>query len=250
MRHWEYIGLKEFLSTYPNIRLIDVDADKIKLEGEYRLKAQLVGSQLIDRTFSLRLVCLSDYPSTLPTVYDLTDYFPRDQDFHTYSDGSFCLGSDLKIKSILTSDSSLINFFEKVVVRFLYAVSHRIEFGNFPYGELAHGEKGLIDDYSELFRVDGKASVLQALKALGLRKRVANKLPCPCGCNKRLGSCKYRFFLNEFRGIERRFWFREHLQEAFTPIEKPKNKGRRKAKNTKPKRVQNPHSSTTSLPEK
>ena len=86
---------------------------------------------------------------------------------------------------------------------------------------LDHGEKGLIDDYSQLFNVNGKASVLRALKALGLRKREANKLPCPGGCGDRLGSCDYRFVLNEFRQVERRRWFRDHLQEAFTPIEKP-----------------------------
>ncbi|MGL4613695.1 MAG: hypothetical protein ACRCVV_07315, partial [Shewanella sp.] len=136
----------------------------------------------------------------------------------------------LKIKSILKADSSLTTFFEKIVVRFLYSVSHRVEFGNFPYGELDHGEKGLIDDYSQLFNVNGKASVLRALKALGLRKREANKLPCPCGCGDRLGSCDYRFVLNEFRQVERRRWFRDHLQEAFTPIEKPKRRVGKKTK--------------------
>lgn len=222
MKHWKAIGLEAFLSAYPKIRLIDAHADEVELQGEYQLKAQLDGSQLIERSFCLRIVCPSDYPNKLPIVYDAAGYFPRDQDFHTYSDGSFCLGSDLKIKSILRADSSLIAFFEKIVVRFLYAVSHRVEFGSFPYGELDHGEKGLIDDYSDLFNVNGKAPVLLALKALGLRKRVANKLPCPCGCGYRLGSCNYRFFLNEFRQIDRRRWFRSHLLEAFTPIKKPK----------------------------
>ena len=220
MKHWKATGLEAFLSAYPNIRLVDVHADKVELQGEYQLKAQLAGSQFIERTFSLRIVCPSDYPKTLPVVYDIAGYFPRNQDFHTYSDGSFCLGSDLKIKSILKADSSLTTFFDKVVVRFLYAVSHRVEFGNFPYGELDHGEKGLIDDYSEMFRVNSKASVLLVLKALGLRKRSANKLLCPCGCGHRLGLCSYRFFLNEFRCVERRRWFRSHLAGSFTPIQK------------------------------
>lgn len=222
MQHWKAIGLEAFLSAYPKIRLLDVHADRIELQGEYQLKAQLDGCNLIERTFYLRIVCPSDYPNELPIVYDTAGYFPCNQDFHIYGDGSFCLGSELKIKSILIADSSLSAFFEKVVIRFLYAVSHKIEFGNFPYGELAHGEKGLIDDYSEMFRINGKSSVLLALKALGLRKRVANKRLCPCACGRRLGSCNYRFFLNEFRQIERRRWFRSHLLESFTPIEKPK----------------------------
>ncbi len=220
MKHWKAVGLEAFLSAYPSIRLVDVHADKVELQGEYQLKAQLAGSRFIERTFSLRIVFPSNYPRALPVVFDIAGYFPRNQDFHTYSDGSFCLGSDLKIKSILKTDSSLKTFFEKIVVSFLYSVSHRVEFGNFPYGELDHGEKGLIDDYSQLLNVNGKASVLRALKALGLRKREANKLPCPCGCGDRLGSCDYRYVLNEFRQVERRRWFRDHLQEAFTKLDK------------------------------
>lgn len=230
MKRWKSIGLEAFLSAYPKIRLLDVDACKVVLQGEYRLKAQLAGSQFIERTFFLRIVCPSDYPRTLPLVYDTSGYFPRSLDFHTYSDGSFCLGSELKIKSILKSDSSLTSFFERIVIRFLYSVSHRVEFGNFPYGELDHGEKGLIDDYSQLFNVNGKASVLRALKALGVRKRVANKLLCPCGCGDRLGSCEYRFVLNEFRQVECRRWFRYHLQVAFTPIENSKKRVVKKQK--------------------
>ncbi|HCR4067385.1 MULTISPECIES: hypothetical protein [Morganellaceae] len=222
MKKWKSIGLEEFLTAYPKIRLIEVHTDKVELQGEYQLKAQLDGSHTIEKTFSLRIVCTNDYPNKLPTVYDASNYFPRNRDYHTYADGSFCLGSELKIRSILKGDSSLITFFDKIVVKFLYAVSHRIEFGNFPYGDLAHGEQGLLDDYAELFKIDGKASVLLALKILGIRKRNANKLQCPCGCNSRLGKCNYRLFLNQFRYIERRRWFKIHLADSFTPIPKTK----------------------------
>ena len=229
MRHWEGLGLEDFLASHPRIRIVEINNDKIELAGEYHLKAQLAGSQLVERTYQLRLVCPRDYPRRLPKVLDEGKYLPRNQDYHTYSDGSFCLGSELKIKSLLRDDHSFTAFFENIVDRFLYAVSHRIEFGDFPYGELAHGEQGLIEDYGEMFGLSGKLSVLRALRALGKRKREANKLPCPCGCSRRFGCCDYRFELNEFRNVERRRWFRQHLKKSFKPIERPKPKvGKRK----------------------
>lgn len=229
MRHWDGLGLEDFLASHPRIRIVEINNDKIELAGEYHLKAQLAGSQLVDRTYQLRLVCPRDYPRSLPKVLDEGKYLPRNQDYHTYSDGSFCLGSELKIKSLLREDHSFTAFFENIVDRFLYAVSHRIEFGVFPYGELAHGEQGLIDDYGEMFGLSGKLSVLRALRALGKRKREANKLPCPCSCGRRSGCCDYRFVLNEFRNVERRRWFRQHLKKSFKPIERPKPKmGKRK----------------------
>lgn len=230
MRHWDGIGLEDFLASHPKIRLAEINEDKVELAGEYHLKAQLAGSQLIDRTYQLRLVCPRDYPGKLPIVLDEGRYFPRNQEYHTYSDGSFCMGSELKIKLILQDNHSLTAFFENIVDRFLYAVSHRIEFGDFPYGELAHGEKGLVDDYGEIFGLKGKFSVLRAFQVLGKRKRVANKSPCPCGCDLRLGRCDYRFVLNKFRNIGRRRWFRQHLKESFTPLEKPRMTTKKKVR--------------------
>lgn len=222
MRHWNALGLEDFLAAHPRIRIAELNDDQLVLAGEYHLKAQLAGSKLVDRIYQLKLVCPRDYPAKLPKVIDEGRYFPRNQDHHTYGDGSFCLGSELKIKSLLRADHSLTAFFEKIIDRFLYAVTHRIEFGNFPYGELAHGEQGLLDDYGEIFGINGTLAVLRALQALGKRKRVANKLPCPCGCGLRLGRCGYRLVLNEFRDVECRRWFRKHLNECFTPLEKPK----------------------------
>lgn len=226
MRHWGKIGLEDFLAAHPKIRIAEINGDKVELAGEYHLKAKLAGSQLVDKTYQLRVVFSRNYPSELPKVMDEGKYFPCNHDYHTYSDGSFCLGSELKIKSLLRDDYSITVFFEKVIDVFLYAVSHHIEYGSFPYGELAHGEQGLIDDYGELFGLSGKLAVLRALQALGKRKREANKLPCPCGCVQRLGRCNYRLVLNKFRGIERRRWFKKHLKESFKPIEKSKKKAR------------------------
>ena len=224
MRHWGALGLENFLAAHPRIRIIEINNDQLVLAGEYHLKARLAGSQLVDRTYKLRLICPRDYPKKLPKVIDEEKYFSRNQEYHTYSDGSFCLGSELKIKLLLQGNHSLTVFFEEIIDRFLYSVTHRIEFGVFPYGELAHGEQGLIDDYGEMFGLNGKLAVVRALHALGKRKREANKFPCPCCCGLRLGCCDYRFVLNKFRNIDRRRWFREHLKGSFTPIERPLKK--------------------------
>ncbi|GAB2188790.1 hypothetical protein MAH1_03970 [Sessilibacter sp. MAH1] len=228
MRHWDALGLEDFLAAHPRIRILEINDARLVLAGEYHLKAQLLGSQLVERTYRLKLVCPRDYPAKLPTVIDEEKYFPRNQEYHTYGDGSFCLGSELKIKSLLKDDHSLSAFFSAIVDGFLYAVTHHIEYGNFPYGELEHGEQGLVDDYGEMFGVSGKLAVIRALQALGKRKREANKMSCPCGCGLRLGRCDYRFVMNGFRYIERRRWFGQHLKDSFKPVEKTK-KAKRKA---------------------
>lgn len=235
MQYWDALQLDEFLAGNPGFRIVEINKERVVLSGKYHLKAQLAGSQIIDKTYRLKFTCVNDYPRTLPLVVDEGRYFPRSDEFHTYSDGLLCLGSELKIKSILKVDRSIKAFFDNIVDPFLYSVSHRIEHGEYPFGELAHGEQGLIDDYTEMFGLKGKAPVLVAFRALGKRKREANKLPCPCGCGLRLGRCDYRFTLNGFRNIERRRWFREYMEKSFTPIERAK-KAKKKKRNLRSRR--------------
>jgi hypothetical protein len=56
----------------------------------------------------------------------------------------------IKLNIKLKTDRSLQIFFDDIVDPFLCAVFHRIEFGDYLYGELAQGEQGLVDDYESI----------------------------------------------------------------------------------------------------
>jgi hypothetical protein len=47
-----------------------------------------------------------------------------------------------------------------------------------------------------------------ALHLLGIKKRLANKQPCPCDCGKRLGQCRFNGTIRKFRRLASRSWFR------------------------------------------
>jgi len=63
MRHWDALGLEDFLAAHPRIRISEINDERLVLAGEYHLRAQLAGSQLVDRTYRLKLMCPRDYPS-------------------------------------------------------------------------------------------------------------------------------------------------------------------------------------------
>lgn len=217
------LQLEDFLSRNPSLRLSKFDADIIELEGTYKFDAQMEGCKPIRDAFELTITFTRGFPSDLPRVVETGGRIPRNPDYHVNDDGTLCLGSDIKLKSVLQTDHRACAFATKCLTPFFYSLSYKFRHGVFPYGELAHGEAGLIQDYEALFDVTGKRSVLGVLSALASRKRVANKLPCPCGCHRRLGRCEYRFVVAQWRSLDRRRWFRAHLK-TFLPIEKPKNK--------------------------
>lgn len=224
MSKWDDLGLNDFLTSRPTMRIVSYSDLEIGLVGDYRCRAGKKGQPAIDETYTLSIRFPPRYPDDIPVVTETGGRITRHQDFHTYKDGSFCLGSDIRIKAIIRERPRLTEFADRILDPFLYSISCKIKFGAFPYGELAHGEPGLIDDYEQLFGITGKKAVLGVLNALGKRKRIANKLACPCACGHRLGKCDFRFTIAEWRTLARRRWFRHHLKECFTPVEKVKHK--------------------------
>lgn len=204
------------LSSHPQLRLVDFSDEKIVVEGDYNLNAKMDGYKVIQGTYLIRITFPANYPKTLPIVAELDKTIPRHIDYHTYPDGSFCLGSEIKLKSTLYDYPTATDLIEKVVEPFLYKIVHKLKYGVAPYGELDHGEAGLVHDYQRLFNVKDKTSVLQVLRALGKRKREANKLLCPCGCGLRIGKCDYRFNLQRWRRLDRRRWFKNYLKKFIT----------------------------------
>jgi hypothetical protein len=214
---WEKLGLTEFLAgDLTRLRIKHLDKDQLCLQGEHKIHAITEGGTLINETFNIKVVFPSSYPKDIPIVYGLSDNIVRDINNHVYNDGSFCLGSDLHLKLIIKSSPQISDFFNRIVDPFLYSYEYKKRFGSYPYGELSHGTSGLIDDYELLFDIKGKKALSQAFRALSNRKRVANKLICPCGCGRRLGVCKYRFKLNRFRGLQKRRWYADHIKKFYT----------------------------------
>lgn len=214
----EELGVRDFLAHHSTLRITQLSDDFVELEGTYELYAQFENGQIIDDVIDLKIVIPSSYPSDVPNVYDTSNKFPRTPDFHTYKDGSLCLTSEVRLIMACFDNSKFEGFFASIVEPCLFSIAYKVKFGSAPFGELEHGEDGLIDDYESLFGVNGKKSVMLALKALGLKYREANKLKCPCNCGLRLGRCSFRFRLKPMRRFAKRRWYREHLANHFTPI--------------------------------
>lgn len=220
MQWLESIGVRDFLTHHSSIRITDLNDSYVELEGSYELHARFEGGQVVKNCLELRIVIPRGYPKAIPTVYEISNKFPRTPDYHTYNDGSLCLTSEIRLRIACIENPKFADFFDAIVEPCLLSIDYKVNFGTTPFGELEHGESGLIDDYEKLFGVKGKESVMLTLKALGSKYREANKLKCPCKCGVRLGRCSLRFRLKPLRKLTKRRWYREHLANGFAPIPK------------------------------
>lgn len=204
-------SLGQFLSDYPGMSTAPCSDAGVCLRGKFRFKASVSGSDEIDDSYKLVIVVPEKFPQAIPKVKETGGKIPRDGNFHVNPDGTLCLGSPLRLLRKVHNAPNLTGFADKCLVPYLYAVSYKLMHGgDFVFGELAHGDQGIVEDYSVMLGLKKRHQVTQAIQLLGIKKRIANKKPCPCGCGKRLGACQFHHKLNEFRKMAPLSWFKTH----------------------------------------
>lgn len=197
-------GVEELLAKYPGLRLLPTVDENLKIAGTLEFSAQARGQQLISDRYEVSILVAPFFPRTVPVVRETGERIP--EGFHKMSGGELCLGSPTRLRLLLTETSSLLSFVERCVIPFLYGYSLVEKGGTLPFGELAHGAKGLREDLADLIGFSDDRVLERFVKLLSLKKRQANKLLCPCGSGLRVGRCHNRK-LNMLRGKLGRRWF-------------------------------------------
>ena len=204
------LGLREFLREQPRMAVRPAARSGLVLKGQFEFTGQSAQHGELRDAFQLAIVIPHGYPRELPVVTETGGRIPRNGDFHVNPDGSLCLGSPLGLLLKASRNPTLSGYVKKCVVPYLFAVSYKLQHGGpMLFGELAHGTPGELQDYVDLFSLKRPDQAKRALEMLGMKKRRANKLPCPCGCGKRLGKCRFNYRITEFRKLASRVWFRE-----------------------------------------
>jgi hypothetical protein len=161
--------------------------------------------ETITDVYHIKVTVPVEFPKRFPTVKELGGRI--DRKFHRLIDGSFCLGSPTRLRLALVSDPTLVGFIERCLIPYLYGYSYCQLHGHLPFGELDHGHAGLIEDFCRLFGVSTALACVRMLQLTAMKKRVANKRPCPCGSGMRLGRCHHSC-LNKLRLELGRKWCR------------------------------------------
>lgn len=213
MKLAEGIGLTEFLTQYPAMALRPSSEKGLRLKGRFAFIAEHHDYGKVSDSYNLEILIPDMFPQDLPTVRETEGRIPRTGEFHVNADGSLCLGSSLRLLLKVSKEATLSGFASRCLVPYLYAISLKLRNGGpLVFGELAHFGPGMLQDYSELFSVTTLEQARNALIALTLKKRLANKRLCPCGCGLRLGRCPYRRCLARYRKLASRGWFKRQVE--------------------------------------
>ena len=204
-QQYEEWGIDNVLRTYPGLSIRPHSGSGVVIAGDLAFRACFDGHEEIIDSYDIQISVPDGFPRELPTAKALGGRIPRN--FHTDPDKSLCLGSPIRLRMAIGDCRTVPKFIEKCLVPFLYGYSYKERHGVLPFGELAHGQKGIIDDYRGLFHLDNKNACIEMVGLAAMKKRSANKKPCPCGSGRRVGKCHNRV-INRLRRRLGRLFFR------------------------------------------
>ena len=169
---------------HPGLALIRDRLGRLAVQGKIRFSMEH-GGRPIEDEFDIKLEIPPDYPISPPHAYETKGKL--DGFDHIFSDGRLCLGTPVEVRARFAKQPSLLSFIEELVVPFLFAFSYKNQYGEMPFGELAHGMEGILEYYIEFFGTPKEKSIL-LLKYLA--DGIAPPLDqCPCGSGRKLKKC-------------------------------------------------------------
>jgi hypothetical protein len=202
----------ELLGKYPGLRLLNTRNGGIEMAGTLSFTATMPGLATIQDDYEVQLKVPEAFPKAIPTVLERGGRIPVG--FHKLTDGGLCLGSPTRLLLALRQHPSLPGFVETCLIPYLYARSYFERHATMPFGELDHGLNGIRQDLALLFNTTRTDRVAQFARLTAMKKRHANKQPCPCGSGKRLGRC-HHIRVNKLREQLGRGWF-GHLRNTLS----------------------------------
>lgn len=169
--------------SYPDATYL---SDENALTLPFRLDAVYEDIRIV-RDCQLKILLDEYYPHSLPRVYETSGAIP-DGFVHRYVDGSLCVGVPTQVLYEYPGGIELLDLIKGPITQCLYSAFFQEEYDRMPFGERAHGIRGKLQFYEDIFSTVKPEEVLALLgyAAAGVY-RGSDK--CPCGSGQQVWKC-------------------------------------------------------------
>lgn len=218
IREWyETLQVDACLERYPGLRSVPSRDSDLVVGGTLAFRVVGPDREEIADEYEVELRVPHRFPTSLPTARETARRIS--ESYHKLEGDLLCLAAATELRMRLTLSPTLLTLVEGFVIPYLYGHSYFIKHhGKMPYGELSHGDKGIRECLAAMFGARQPNSAEEFLRLAGMKKRVANRQPCPCGSGRRLGRCHNRN-VNRLRRRMGRGWFRTEYTKVLNSLD-------------------------------
>ena len=139
-------------------------------------------------SYNIRVEINSDYPNSLPLVFETQKRIPKNIEWHIFPDGHCCIVTPPEESIICKRGFTIEEFIVKYVLPYFHNQLFR-ELNGFFLNERSHGNKGIKEYFTSQFRNKNITQISDWLLFIAKRKepnRIAN---CFCGSRRKYRKC-------------------------------------------------------------
>lgn len=196
-------SLSEFFEKYPAMKkVVSHDREATMIAGTLSFIAMHPKHGDMGLSYDLLFKFSRKNSPAYPIVYETRGVIPRKSENHIGPDGRICLGSPLQLQDFVKEKPSLCCFVERIVIPYLYAITHKLLHYNgseMIFGELSHGAVGLYEDLKQIFSTDSSEELLKILNVLNSKEKLFEESLCPLCKTRIIRKCKHRLLIQEWR---------------------------------------------------
>lgn len=196
--------IKQVTTKYRKLTYAQTAKGDFVLQGLLEFSADEKG-YFIEDAFEIKLVIPADYPNLPIRAWEKCNRIPKS--FHTNPNDSLCLGTGIDIDNVLSDNSSVFEFVEQILIRYLFSFCVWEKTGIFPFGERQHGATGILESYQGYFNVKDFETAKRLLHYLSKMKRYSRNKWCPCKSGMRMRKC-HGENIKKIIGVSKRDRFR------------------------------------------
>lgn len=172
-------------TAYPNLHFVE-DGDFVCVRGSFPVISE---GTVIDR-YSVELQLAKDHPIGLPVVREVGGRIPRHPDRHVNEDGTACALLPDERWRVWPKGAPLVDFLKGPLHGFFVAQG-LVEAGQpWPWGQWAHGAKGVFQFYREILKTADLSVMIAFLEYIAAKKPKGH-WACACKSGKPLRRCHF-----------------------------------------------------------
>ena len=175
----------EVEAQFPELRFV-VENDIVYVRGSFPVMFE---GKVLDR-YSVELQLARNHPAGLPVIRETGGRIPRHIDRHILSNGTACVLIPDERWRLWPDGSPLLKYLTGPLHSFFLAQTMVEEGQDWPFGQWAHGAKGIFQFYRELLQTSDLRVMTTYLDYLAAKK-VKGHWPCPCRNSKKLRDCHF-----------------------------------------------------------
>jgi hypothetical protein len=177
----------EIGAHFPSLHFV-VESDLVYVRGSFPVVFE---GQALDH-YTIELGLARNHPAVLPIVRETGGRIPHHEDRHiNAADGVACVLIPDERWRFWPSGAPLLKFLIGPLHSFFLAQTMVEEGEPWPFGQWAHGPKGIFQFYRELLQTSNLRVISTYLDYLSA-KRVKGHWPCPCKSGRRLRDCHFK----------------------------------------------------------